>query len=140
MTAKNEPYVSNYPPLDQWLKKHNAHCLWQMMDGPEDQRTRAVEAWQVGTAIVIVVVHGNQHGWEIFTSLNTLDIAATLADAEQRCQLQTVIVEELVGPRGRHFALRRVGGRLVQHEDSVVEFRSSDAARTYATARGWSVR
>lgn len=137
MTAKNEPYVSNYPPLDQWLKKHGAHCLWQMMDS----RTRSVEAWQVGTATVIVVVHANQHGWEIFTSLNTLDIAATLADAEQRCRPKTVIIEELVDPVGSWFVLRRVGGDLVSHyhENEVVEFSTSDAARTYATAHGWVV-
>ncbi|GMV18629.1 MAG: hypothetical protein AMXMBFR56_68530 [Polyangiaceae bacterium] len=139
----NEPYVSNYPPLDQWLKKHGARCLWQMLDGPEDQRTRAVEAWQVGTTTVIVVVHGNQHGWEIFTSLNTLDIAATLADAEQRCRLQTVIVEELPDVHGSYFVLRRVGGGLVEHlegsDGPIVTFGTPDAARAYATARGWGV-
>jgi hypothetical protein len=93
MMSNNEPYVSNYPPLDQWLKKHDAHCLWQLMDGPKDRRTRAVEAWQVRTATVIVVVHRDQHGWELFTSLDTLDIAATLADAEQRCNPPQVIVK-----------------------------------------------
>lgn len=140
MTAsENKPYVSNYPLLDQWLKKHGAHCLWQMMDS----RTRSVEAWQVGTATVIVVAHANQHGWEIFTSLNTLDIAATLADAEQRCRFQTVIVEELPDVHGSYFVLRRVGGGLVEHLEgsngSIVTFGTPDAARAYATARGWGV-
>lgn len=138
MTAENEPYVSNYPPLDQWLKKHGAHCLWQMMDGPEDRRTRAVEAWVIGTSTAIVVVHRDRHGWEIFTSLNTLDINATLADAEQRCKPINVIIEELLDPHGPYFVLRRVGGDVIAPNGGAV-FGTTDAARTYATARGWGV-
>lgn len=142
MTTKNEPHVSNYPPLDQWLKKHDARCLWQLMDGPEDRRTRAVEAWQVRTTTVIAVVHRDQHGWELFTTLDTLDIAATLADAEQRCKLQSVIVEEVVDPRGVYFVLRRVDGDLVKYwkgGNTVRTFGTPDAARAYATARGWGL-
>lgn len=83
--TKNKPYVSNYPPLRDWLHKHEAFCQWQLPLGPEDNPNAYVEMWQPSDGWpVVVIAHHNQFGWEIYTSHPTNDIEATLADADAR--------------------------------------------------------
>lgn len=74
---ENKPYVSNYPPLQNFLVKHGAHCMWQLQHGDEDEDygVRAyVEAWifPKTNRIAIIQIHANKMGWEIYTPANTL--------------------------------------------------------------------
>lgn len=77
MAKGNEPWIRNYPPLQAWLDKHNAHCLWQTRaDGramnEEEYRPRSyVEGWMVNGRVVVIVVHADKHGWEIHTACRT---------------------------------------------------------------------
>lgn len=88
----NKPWVDNYPPLRDWLNKHEARCMWQIplnerpSDAEHDWAPQAyVECYLIsGRRLVIVVVHANKGGWDIYTDANTNKIAETLADAEQR--------------------------------------------------------
>jgi hypothetical protein len=94
----NHAYVSNYPPLHNWLNAHDARCMWQIpmqqpnADGEYEYDfgpTAYVECWLVGKRPVIVVVHANKNGWEIYTALDDNNIEATFADAEKRLGLAT---------------------------------------------------
>jgi hypothetical protein len=78
------PYVENYPDLLDWLEKHSARCAWQHFD--ERHQRHSVEGWLVGPALVIVVVHADRHGWELFTASPNAAIGPTFAfaDAESR--------------------------------------------------------
>jgi hypothetical protein len=83
--TKNKPWVGNYPPLDAWLKKHNGRCMWQLRNGgTEDDPQSYLECWLVNTRPVLIQVHANQHGWSIFTELDSSKIDETLTDAEKR--------------------------------------------------------
>ena len=90
--TNNHPYVSNYPPLQTWLDKHDARCMWQRSMQDEDSAqvrdrgypTAYIECWMVNSRPVIIVVHANKHGWEIYTALNDIRTGTTLKDAEQR--------------------------------------------------------
>jgi len=87
------PYVENYPPLRDWLKKHEARCMWQLPMQPEHGReeppTAYVEQWMFPktSRMVVVVVYANKMGWDVFTSSNEHQIDATLEDAEERLGL-----------------------------------------------------
>lgn len=89
---KNKPYVENYPPLWDWLKKHDARCNWQLPHGSPEAPRAFVECWafqdhEGRTQQAIVLVQANQLGWEIFTPNDSADIAETLGDAERRLGL-----------------------------------------------------
>lgn len=91
MTTKAEmkakPYLENYPPLRDWLRKHDARCNWQVAlgNGPDGPRAY-IESWQsrAWRGDVIVVVRADQLGWDIYTSCSSNDIDASLADALAR--------------------------------------------------------
>lgn len=82
--TEDRAYVSNYPPLREWLEKHEARCMWQEGTGPKDNPD-FVECWIVNGVAMIVVVHANRRGWDIFTPCRDSSIEATLTDAELRC-------------------------------------------------------
>ena len=66
--------------LDEWLEKIEAYCLWQKRLDSGD----TVEGWAYAGNVMIVVRYRKEMGWNVYTSLNTNDIEATLADAEKR--------------------------------------------------------
>jgi hypothetical protein len=87
----NKPWTSNYPPLEAWLDKHNAQCMYQLPTSPrqptddEDWQPRAyVEMYLIGGRPCIVIIHANKMGWEIYTPIGSTKITETFADAEQR--------------------------------------------------------
>jgi hypothetical protein len=81
---KDKPYVSNYPPLDAWLKEHDGRCNWQLPLGDPDEPRGYVECWQVGKGLALIIVHAKQLGWELYTAPNTNRIDETLIDAALR--------------------------------------------------------
>jgi hypothetical protein len=82
-------YVENYPPLHEWLKKHEARCNWQVpIAGESSDPAAFVESWAVGRGELILVVRAHQHGWNIFTALPGNGIEESLADAEIRLGLR----------------------------------------------------
>lgn len=89
----NKPWVSNYPPLKQWLDEHNARCMWQVPSNPDrgddpDWAPGAyIECYLINMHPVVVVVRSNQMGWDIYTTASTPLIDATLMDAEARLGL-----------------------------------------------------
>ena len=88
------PYVSNYPPLQEWLDKHEARCTFQLPMQCEHDRngeppTAYVEQYLFPktNTLAIVLVHGRKMGWDIFISSNDHEIKSTLEDAERRLGL-----------------------------------------------------
>jgi hypothetical protein len=87
----NKPWVSNYPALKNWLDRLDAHCMWQI---PMNERPRGagcdwaptsyVECWMVGRRPIVILVHSNKMGWDIYTNADTSRIDETLVDAERR--------------------------------------------------------
>jgi hypothetical protein len=82
----SKPYVSNYPDLQAFLDRANARCNWQLrLGGTEDEPTGYVEQWMfAGGKVAVIVIHANGNGWDIFTSADRPEIAATLEDAAVR--------------------------------------------------------
>lgn len=91
---ENKPWVSNYPPLQAWLKKHDARCLWQrpMQNDPQEESdwapTAYIECWQIALRPFIIVVHANKGGWDLYTACESMKISETLEDAEKRLGLK----------------------------------------------------
>ncbi len=92
--TSNHPYVSNYKPLQAWLVKHDARCMWQVpsQEKPSDVGydwvpQAYIECWIVGKRPCIILVRGDKMGWEIYTDGNTNLVAETFADAERRLGL-----------------------------------------------------
>lgn len=86
------PYVANYPALDEWLREHDARCMWQTTQAGEAVTTHAtmVEMWQFPNgAQAIVLVRPCKMGWDIFTPGQSHLTAPTLRDAEARLGLET---------------------------------------------------
>jgi hypothetical protein len=95
---KDKSWVDNYPPLAEWLRKHEARCMWQVPMQCEHSSTQ--EAYGHPMAYIecymipgerprpfIVEVRANLGGWNIYTELDDNDIAATLEDVERRLGL-----------------------------------------------------
>lgn len=89
--TSEHPYVENYPPLKEWLDKHEARCIWQVPAQHESERARAyptfyVELWLFPKTnrTAIIIVHSNKGGWDIHTPAGTNRVAETLEDAERR--------------------------------------------------------
>lgn len=85
---RNEPGVSSYPPLREWLEKIEARCVWQHMNGAPNQRHSAVEMHTANGRVFIVVVHAEQRGWEVYSAADTNQITASLLDAEERLGIE----------------------------------------------------
>lgn len=85
----NRAYVENYPPLHEWLKKHEARCNWQAPIAGESKKDAQayVESWTIGRGEVIVVVRANQTGWNVYTPILGSGIEESLTDAEARLGL-----------------------------------------------------
>lgn len=90
----NKPWVSNYPPLAKWLEDNHARCMWQLAsptkpdDADEDWEPQSyVECHLVNARPVIVIVHANRQGWNVFSALDTADIAKSLTDLEARVRV-----------------------------------------------------
>jgi hypothetical protein len=86
---KDKPWVSNYPPLRDFLAKHEARCNWQLrLGGTEDEPGAYVECHVFPTGrVAIIVVHARRHGWEIYTSGPSNRIAESLEDAAARLEI-----------------------------------------------------
>lgn len=80
------PEVSDYPPLHDWLNKHDARCIWYVSDWERGVKKplRHVEAWLVRGALVLVVLYAERRGWHVYTEANTTNIVAVFADIERR--------------------------------------------------------
>lgn len=90
----DRPWTSNYPPLQEWLRKHGARCQWQVPYGNSGMRENGeavpaayIECYTIGRGSVIVVVQAKKMGWDVYSALPTNSIPETLADAERRCGL-----------------------------------------------------
>lgn len=80
----DEPWISNYPPLREWLTEIGARCDFQIPNGKGKHRWM-VEQWRApGSMPFIVVVMPHRMGWEIYTPFAGNAIDATLADAKAR--------------------------------------------------------
>lgn len=94
MDTSDKAYIENYPPLDEWLKKHEARCAWQQPMGGgdpdhKDYNPAFVECWvfpKTGRHCIITV-QTRKHGWEIYTPGDSNKIDLTLEDAEKRLGL-----------------------------------------------------
>lgn len=82
-----EPYIENYKPLHEWLKKHEARCEWQIPIG-KGSRQGFVECWSVGNALCLITVQPGGQGWDFFTNCPENNIDKTFIDAERRCGLR----------------------------------------------------
>lgn len=81
----SKPWVSNYPPLKEWLDKIEARCVDQIpVNGPIEP-TAYLEKWGTPNGrMFIIEVRANRMGWNIFTDCASNTIAETLADADRR--------------------------------------------------------
>lgn len=80
---KDQPWIDNYPPLRDFLREIGARCDWQV-ELPYYGGAYA-EQWRApGSVQFIVVVLGQQHGWEIYTPTVGNLVAKTLEDARAR--------------------------------------------------------
>lgn len=59
---KDQPWISNYPPLHAWIMGSRARCDWQVKQG-----SSMVEQWRLpnGRAFIVTVM-SERHGWEIY--------------------------------------------------------------------------
>lgn len=92
--TSHKPWVSNYPPLKEWLDKHEARCMSQVpshekpRDADYDWTPQSyIEFWIVNRRAVILVVRAHKMGWDIYTAADTPKVAETLLDAERRVGL-----------------------------------------------------
>jgi hypothetical protein len=87
--TKDKPYVDNYPPLRDWLRKHEMRCDWQIPLGDAEDPSVFVECYHAPRSAhpIIVCVNANGHGWNLYTPSASTKIDETLADAERRLGL-----------------------------------------------------
>lgn len=92
---KNKPWVSNYKPLQEWLTKHSARCMWQTPSEPQPEDADLdwapryyIECWAVGKGTVLLIVRSNQQGWDIYTAINSNSATESLEDAAKRCGVE----------------------------------------------------
>lgn len=82
--AADEPYVENYLPLVEWLKKVGARCMWQAPVGDRKEPTAYIECYLINGRVALVQVHANRNGWNIYTAGMSGRVDATIKDAEAR--------------------------------------------------------
>lgn len=81
---------ANYPELETWLDKHNARFGYRLNpSGPAGVGMPAIEGWRIGASIVLITFYcatdkQPRGGWDLYTAGDSLDVAKTLADAEDR--------------------------------------------------------
>lgn len=95
----DEPWVSNYPPLDQWLKRVGARCVHQMPVGYKERPEAYIEMWEARGRMFSLFVFAGRRGWDVFSGITTNDIRETLEDLEQRLGITTV--EPPIDPKVR---------------------------------------
>lgn len=79
----HQPWVDNYPPLAEWLKKHEAICLRQLSTTPQKSEPDSyLEEWSINGRAFWIEVLDRGRGWEIFTTVDTNSIEDTLEHAE----------------------------------------------------------
>jgi hypothetical protein len=66
-------------PLEDWLEKHHATRLWSAKIA-----TGELSCYVINANAFLVTRHAKDHGWDIFTSCGSIEVADTLADAEAR--------------------------------------------------------
>lgn len=84
------PYIENYPPLKEWLDKHDARCIWQVPMQCEHNRhedqppTVYIEKWFFPKTkrFVVIEVHARKFGWEVYIANDSNDVVKTIAQAE----------------------------------------------------------
>jgi len=82
--AGDEPFVDNYPELAEWLKQHEAVAVAQLPCSPRRPTAYFLEVWEVQGVHVVIRVHADRRGWDIFTPCGSNRIDETLRDADQR--------------------------------------------------------
>lgn len=82
--TKDKPYVSNYPPLRNWLDEHDARCMHQLPIGDKENPAAYLELYLINGVEVVVLVHQRGNGWNLFTPSATGKIYETFADANAR--------------------------------------------------------
>lgn len=88
---EDQPWIENYPPLRDWIRKHEMRCVHQIPFGGTKAAPEAyLEAWQAPNCAVMVwmVVRSNKHGWDLMTGVSTNSVTETLEDAERRMGLK----------------------------------------------------
>ena len=93
----NKPWVSNYPPLQEWLEKIGAHCVDQIAIGDADAPIAYLEKWLANGQMLLVEVRSNGNGWNLYTAPQTLRIDETLADAERRLGIDLLPIANAQG-------------------------------------------
>ncbi len=81
----SKPWVSNYPPLQEWLRKTDAVCHEQIPVGKARAPVAYLEKWVMpnGRAFILEI-RANRMGWDIYTAAATGMVAETLEDADRR--------------------------------------------------------
>lgn len=80
----DRPYVANYPPLKDWLRKHDARCQGTLPVGDKEDPSAYVESYMIRGTFCVVTVWADGLGWDIYTPGKSLDLDETFADAEKR--------------------------------------------------------
>lgn len=87
--TRNKPWVSNYPPLKDWLDKINAWCIEQTPIGNTQNPVAYWEKWCTPNGRTFIVeVRYNALGWNVFTDSGSSMISETLDDAEIRLKIR----------------------------------------------------
>lgn len=87
----DKPWISNYPPLQEWLNKIEARCAEQIPVGGGRNPISYLEKWITPSGRVFLVeVRAYNRGWDIFTASDSNMINETLTDAESRLAIGPV--------------------------------------------------
>ncbi len=76
---KGAPTVVDFPPLDAWLRKHNAKWLWCA-----DTHHATVQTWEINGRIFLILLYTVAPAWDIFTSHDGNGVYESLLDADRR--------------------------------------------------------
>ncbi len=77
------PTATDHPTLAEWLKRVEARLVWAALN----DASATVEQWRLPDGRAFLIIVYPNHGWEIFTPLDTVAIDATLRDAARRLGL-----------------------------------------------------
>lgn len=91
---EDRAWTSNYPPLQTWIDAHGHQCVWQQKIYPEREKRgeicTVVECWVVRPTmrLVVIVVHPNKRGWDMYTAPDTNKIDETILETNVRLGLE----------------------------------------------------